>query len=228
MKLLVSISTISLLFHLLLPAAVQAQTPPSDYEISNFNSFHAAIYRGEIKKIEKHILDGADVEQTDNFGRTALHIAAYQSNEEVFKQLINAGSNVNAFENDRYDVVTIAAVANDLPMLLLALENGGDPKNMTSPYDGTALIAAAHLGHVEIVKALLKAGSNIDHINNLAWTALIEAVVLGDGGPKHTAIVKDLLAYGANRNIGDRDGVTPLTHAKTRGYKEIVHVLETK
>ncbi len=58
-----------------------------------------------------------------------------------------------------------------------------------------------------------------DHVNKLGWTALLEAVILGDGGKTHTEIVRLLVEAGANPNIADRDGVTPLAHAKKRGYR---------
>ena len=130
-----------------------------------------------------------------------------------------AGADPNALEADRYDIVTIAAVANDLPTLQVALELGGNPKNVTSRYDGTALIAAAHLGHVEIVRELIRAGAPLDHVNNLGWTALIESIVLGDGGPRHTATLAALIDAGANVNLADRSGATPLQLARGRGYK---------
>ncbi len=95
-----------------------------------------------------------------------------------------------------------------------------------SPYDGTALIAAAHLGHAGIVKELIAAGAPLDHVNNLGWTALMEAVVLGDGGPRHAETVQALLEAGANPGIADRQGVTPLQHAHMRGYARIVTLLE--
>jgi ankyrin repeat protein len=102
---------------------------------------------------------------------------------------------------------------------------GGDPAEITSPYDGTALIAAAHLGHVEVVRALIEAGAPLDHVNNLGWTALIEAVILGDGGPDHVATVRALVEAGADRSIADRDGLTPLDHAERRGYTEMIAIL---
>jgi ankyrin repeat protein len=111
-------------------------------------------------------------------------------------------------------------------MLKLALEGGASAKNVTSPYDGTALIAAAHLGHVEVVQILIRAGAPLDHINNLTWTALMESIVLGDGGKRHTETLRALVAAGANVNIPDRAGVTPLAHARGRGYKEMTGILE--
>jgi ankyrin repeat protein len=66
---------------------------------------------------------------------------------------------------------------------------------------------------------------DVNHVNDLGWTALLEAVILGDGGPTHTEIVRELLAHGADRRIADRDGVTPLQHARQRGYAAIVRLL---
>jgi len=108
----------------------------------------------------------------------------------------------------------------------LAIELGNNPGRTTSPYRGTALIAAAHLGRVEAVRRLIAAGAPLDHVNNLGWTALMEAVVLGNGGSDHQQVVRLLLAAGADRSITDRDGVTPLTRARARGYTEIVKLLE--
>jgi ankyrin repeat protein len=140
--------------------------------------------------------------------------------------LAGAGAELNALERDRYDIVTIAAVANDLPTLHLALELGASAKNVTSRYDGTALIAAAHLGHVEIVRALIRAGAPLDHVNNLGWTALIESIVLGDGGARHTETLRALVQAGANVNLADRDRQTPLMLARRRGYAQMVELLQ--
>ncbi len=127
----------------------------------------------------------------------------------------------------RYDIVTIAAGrrrradAQDG-----ARRAAARPTNITSPYDGTALIAAAHLGHDEVVRTLIAAGAPLDHVNNLGWTALIESIVLGDGGKRHVACLEALVKAGANVNIADRSGATPLALAKRRGYGEMVAILE--
>ena len=99
-------------------------------------------------------------------------------------------------------------------------------KLVTSIYDGTALIAAAHLGHDCVVKVLIRSGAPLDHVNNLGWTALIEAVILGDGGPRHVETVRALVEAGANVNIADRQGATPLQHARSRVYAGISAILE--
>jgi len=134
---------------------------------------------------------------------------------------------MNLLDNDLYDVVTIAAVADDPEMLSAAILVGNKPDLTTSVYDGTALIAAAHLGHDEVVRRLIKAGAPLDHINNLHWTALIESVVLGDGGKRHVETARALVKAGADITIGDRNGVTPLQHAQKRGYDEMIKVIQS-
>ena len=101
-----------------------------------------------------------------------------------------------------------------MPTLKVALAIGGSAKNVTSRYDGTALIAAAHLGHDGVVRKLIRAGAPLDHVNNLGWTALIESIVLGNGGPRHVATLKALVEAGANVNLADRSGTTPLALAR--------------
>jgi ankyrin repeat protein len=207
----------------------QAQVPPSAVEKSTYTGLHAAAARGDAAAIRK-ILAGKPavlVDATDGRGRTPLHVAAFGRHHEAMRALVAAGAKPNALENDRYDIVTIAAVADDVPTLKLALELGCSAKNVTSRYDGTALIAAAHLGHDEVVRVLIAAGAPLDHVNNLHWTALIESIVLGNGGPRHTATLKALLDAGASTRLADRLGRTPLELARGRGYAEMQRMLES-
>ena len=122
--------------------------------------------------------------------------------------------------------MTIAAVRDDVPTLSALLAAGASAKLITSIYDGTALIAAAHLGHDGVVRQLIQAGAPLDHVNNLGWTALIEAVILGQGGSRHVETVRALVEAGANASIADRNGVTPLEHARRRGYAPMVAIIE--
>ena len=202
------------------------QIPPSASEVARYEGLHQAAYRGDVAAISALIAAGAELEARDPSGRTPAHVAVFASHDLALRALADAGANLNALENQAYDIVTIAAVANDLKILDLALSLGASPANVTSPYEGTALIAAAHLGHHAVVKRLIEAGAPLDHVNNLNWTALIEAVVLGDGGPDHVETVQALVDAGADKNIADRQGVTPLEHARAREYVNIIAILE--
>jgi ankyrin repeat protein len=207
-----------------LPAS--AQIAPTPAELRAYGGLHAAAARGDVAEIEKRIAAGEDKEAADDRARTPLHVAAYQKQYEAGRALIRLGADPNKLEIDRYDIITIAAVANDLPMLRLALDGGGNPRAVTSRYDGTALIAAAHLGHVEVVRMLIAAKAPLDHVNNLKWTALIESIVLGDGGRNHTETLRALVEAGADVNLPDGSGATPLKLAKSRGYREMAAILE--
>ncbi|MEO9875581.1 MAG: ankyrin repeat domain-containing protein [Anderseniella sp.] len=201
------------------------QVAPSATELAKYDGLHAAAHEGDTVRIKSLIGSGADLKQTDGRGRTALHVAAFASHDNVVEALAGAGADPNQQENDKYDIITIAAVANDADMVRTAVNAGGDAKNITSIYGGTALIAAAHLGNWESVQVLIEAGAPLDHVNNLGWTALIEAVVLGDGGPRHVKTARLLVKAGADRSIADRTGNTPLELARKLGYEEMIRAL---
>jgi uncharacterized protein len=211
---------------LLQPAGTFAQIPPSPSELRIYAGLHAAAAKGDADEIESLIAAGEKPNVQDSHSRTPLHVAAFGSHHAAARALLRLGANPNALDAQRYDIVTIAAVRNDLEMLKLAIAAGTNPRAITSPYDGTALIAAAHLGHAEIVRELIAAKAPLDHVNNLGWTALMESIVLGNGGKNHTATLEALVKAGANVNIPDRAGITPLGHARARGYAEMVKILE--
>lgn len=209
-----------------LGAASWAQTAPSSADIAGYDGLLLAAHDGDVSEISRLVAGGEDPNIRDRRGRTPAHVAAYASHDAALAALAKAGADLNALEGQSYDVVTIAAVADDPELMSLALDLGNRPDLITSPYDGTALIAAAHLGHVDVVRRLIEAGAPLDHVNNLGWTALIEAVVLGDGGANHEAVVQLLVNAGADRTIADNSGVTPLEHARARGFLGMVSLLE--
>ncbi len=203
-----------------------AQVPPSPGEIAGYQGLHAAAQRGDVAQIARLLKGGAAIDATDGAGRTPLHVATFARQPAAVRALMEAGANHARLEQGRYDAVTIAAVADDEDTLRTLLTLGASAKLTTSRYDGTALIAAAHLGHDGVVRQLIAAGAPLDHVNNLHWTALIESIVLGDGGTRHQATLKALVEAGANLQLADRNGQTPLMLAKSRGYAAMVAMLE--
>nr|WP_326541721.1 ankyrin repeat domain-containing protein [Pseudorhodoferax sp.] len=201
-----------------------AQTAPSAAEAARYTGVLAAAQRGDLAALDR--LAPADLQVRDGQGRTALHVATFARQHAVIRRLAATGADLGALENDRYDAVTIAAVADDEDTLRLLLSLGASAKLVTSRYDGTALIAAAHLGHAGVVRQLIAAGAPLDHVNNLHWTAAIEAVVLGDGGARHQDTLAALIAAGANLRLADRQGLTPLALARARGHTAMVAMLE--
>ena len=208
------------------PAPAVAQIAPSAAEVARYRGLHAAANSGDLAAIEKLVAQKADVNARDPYGRTPLHVATYARREGAIRALVKAGADLGLLENDRYDAVTIASVANDENTLHVLLSLGASARLTTSRYDGTALIAAAHLGHDGVVKQLIAAGAPLNHVNNLHWTALIESIVLGDGGPRHVATLQALVDARANLQLADRNGNTPLKLAQARKYRKMVEILE--
>ena len=209
----------------LVVTSARAQVAPDAAEITRYSGLHAAAQQGDLAVVERLAASRAATETRDAHGRTPLHVATFAKQREVIRALAKAGAELGALENDRYDAVTIASVADDEETLRVLLASGASAKLVTSRYDGTALIAAAHLGHDGVVRQLIRAGAPLDHVNNLHWTALTESIVLGNGGARHVATLRALLEAGASTRLADRDGRTPLARAQGRGYDEMVAIL---
>ena len=181
---------------------------------------------GDVAAIKGALAAGVKVDVRDGEGRTPLLIATHSNQVEAARVLIAAGADANAKDDIQDTPYLYAGAEGRNEILKMTLAHGANLKDINR-YGGTALIPAAHHGHPETVAILLATAIDKDHVNKLGWTALLEAIILGDGGPTHTKIVKLLVDAGANVNIADSDGVRALTHAKRRGYREIVEILQS-
>ena len=183
-----------------------------------------AARRGDTGEVRRLLDEGAAVTARDPEGATALVAAAYGNHLESARALVAAGADVNAEDRTEQSAFLIATSENYLELLDLTLAAGADV-NAKDSYNGTGLIRAAERGHAEVVRRLLATPIEVDHVNRLGWTALLEAIILGDGGPGHTRTVRLLVDAGADVNLPDGDGVTPLAHARQRGQEEIAGIL---
>lgn len=179
---------------------------------------------GDATLVRKLLGAGASPHAADERGRTALLLALYQRHGEAARALIHAGADVNHKDDQANSAFLLAAASGQVELVRLTLAHGADPHS-TDRYRGTALTAASQQGSPEVVKLLLQAGVPVDHVNALGWTALLEAIVLGDGSARYEHVVQLLLDAGADANLADRDGVTPTRHARERGYKTMVKML---
>ena len=155
-----------------------------------------------------------------------LLAAAAANDVAAARELIDDGADVNAKDASQESAYLIATseVGDDPTLLELTLDAGASVNDKDS-FNGTGLIRAAERGHARIVRRLLETDIEIDHVNRLGWTALLEAIVLGRGGSDHVETVRALVETGASVDVADSDGVTPLAHARRRGYDAIVRIL---
>jgi ankyrin repeat protein len=135
--------TLALAFGLALGPTAAAQRPPSTQEVGAYRVLFAAAHAGDDAAVAREVAAGAPIDARDAHGRTPLIVASRAGRAGAMRALAGTGANPNALDRDRYDIVTIAAVANDVPTLALAL--GASARNVTSPYEGTALVAGADL-----------------------------------------------------------------------------------
>jgi ankyrin repeat protein len=167
---------------------------------------------------------GADRETTDDRRRTPLLLAVTNDRVDVAHVLVALGANPDALDAQHDTPWLVTGVTGSVPMLEALLPAHPDLA-VRNRFGGLSVIPASERGHVEYVRRVVQTGIDVNHVNDLGWTALLEAAILGDGGPRHQEIVRILVAAGADRSIADKHGVTALQHAQRKGYREIAAVL---
>ncbi|MBP2585555.1 ankyrin repeat protein [Streptomyces sp. PvR006] len=186
----------------------------------------AAAAHGDTAAVRAALAAGARVGARDRRHRTPLLHAARHDHVDTARVLLAAGADPNA-QDDRCDSPwLVTGVTGGVAMMRTLLAAGPDLR-LTDRYGGTALIPAAERGHVAYVRAVLaETAVDVDHVNRLGWTALLEAVILGTGGRAHQDVVALLLAAGADPGIRDPHGDTALDHATRHGLAEVADLLK--
>lgn len=189
------------------------------------NGILEAVQNNQVDLVKEYLKNGADVNATNKSEQSLLLIATLSNNIPMAELLVAKGANVNQQDNRKDSPFLYAGAAGHLELVKLYLKNGAR-FDVFNRYNGSALIPACERGHIAVVKLLANtANYPINHVNRLGWTALMEAVVLGNGSKKFKEIVQILIDAGCDINIPDNDQITALQHAKARGHVEIVSVL---
>jgi ankyrin repeat protein len=198
---------------LLMTGAAEAQTGLLD-----------AAGRGDLAAVNRLIAAGADLEQRDGQRQTPLLLAVAGNHVAVASALLAAGASPNAQASNQ-DTPWLLAGASGRTEIIAAMLPLKPDLSLRNRYGGNALIPACERAHVETVKLLLTSGIDVNHVNNLGWTCLLEIVILGDGGPRHREVARLVLDAGADPNLADKDGVSPLQHARKRGQNEVAKLI---
>lgn len=168
---------------------------------------------------------GADLETRDTNRRTPLLLAVTDDHLETARLLVHLGADPDALDGQHDTPWLVTGVTGSVPMAELLLSVDPD-LTVRNRYGGLSIIPASERGHADYVERVARTEIDLDHINDLGWTALLEAVILGEGSDRWQRVVRSLLEHGADPSIADRDGITPLQHARNRGFTEIAHLLE--
>ncbi len=184
-----------------------------------------AAERGDLPAIERSIAAGAPIDATDAAKQTPLLLAVRNDQLAAALRLIDAGASINAQAANQDTPWLLAGALGRTAMLRHMLPKGPD-FGIRNRFGGNALIPACERAHVDTVAFLVTTPIDVNHVNNLGWTCLLEIVILGDGGPRHVEVTKLVLAAGANPNIADKDGVSPLRHARQRNQRDVAALIE--
>ena len=198
-------------------AAILGSPPPADPNAALL----AAAQHGDADQLAVALRAGADIETRDAAGRTPLLLAAAGDHLAAARVLVALGASPDAYDDRRDTPWLVTGVTGSVAMADVLLPVHPDLR-LTNRFGGVSIIPASERGHAAYVRRVAAAGIDVNHVNDLGWTALLEAVILGDGGPAHQEVVAGLLAAGADPRIADRDGVTALEHARRRGQAAIV------
>ena len=189
--------------------------------------YFTALRNGDFITVKNQLKNSIDINSKDANNETGIIIATDRNDITMVKLLLEHDASIN-IASDKIDntPIMIASVKGYEDIAQLLIEKSNPDMTILNGYGGTALIPACERGHIEVVKLLLeKTNVKVNHINRLGWTALLEAIVLSNGGKSQQEIVRLLLAHGADKNIADKNGITPLEHAKKKGFKELVDIL---
>ncbi|XP_023673698.1 KN motif and ankyrin repeat domain-containing protein 1a isoform X1 [Paramormyrops kingsleyae] len=182
---------------------------------------YLSAFRAVSPAVLKHIVNMAD-----GNGNTALHYSVSHSNFDIVKRLLDADiCNVDQQNKAGYTPIMLAALAaveaeKDM-RVVEELFSKGDVNAKASQAGQTGLMLAVSHGRMDMVKALLVCGANVNIQDDEGSTALMCASEHG-----HAEIVKLLLAQpGCDATLSDNDGSNALSIALEAGHKDIAVLL---
>lgn len=193
--------------------------------MDNAQLFEAAA-AGNQELAARLVADGCDVNARDKGMRTPILVAAQNKHYALVEWFAQNGADINAQDNKCFNPFIQGCIGGDVKLVELMVRLGTDLRVLTR-FGGNGLTPAAEKGHEDVVKFLLENTSiNVNHTNNVGWTALIEAIILNDGGEKMQRIIRMLLEHDADPNMTDEWGVPPVELARRKGYKEIEEIIK--
>ena len=200
----------------------------NETDYSTGTALHTAVGQGNSSLVKQLIDHGADIEALSELnGARALHMAIDFDERTIIELLLDNGADIEAQDGERRRPLHRATGSGLNRVVELLLERGAEINAREGFYDTTPLMQAADNGRLETVKLLLSRGAEINMIDNRGFSALSLASQLqsfrnvGNG-----SLIKFLVDQGADLDVRNAHGQTPLDYARTRGWENIAEVLQ--
>lgn len=182
---------------------------------------HAA-YRNDLAILELLLFKGeATVNTANDYGATALYVAAASADADLIERLLRAGADPNAGLLSGESPLMVASNRGRLDAAKLLLEYGADPNVKEMSGGQTALMWAAAEQHPEVVDLLIKHKADVNALSVTGSTPLMFAARQGNA-----FIADQLINAGARVNDGmTKSGLTPLMIASIGGFEGLARIL---
>lgn len=185
-----------------------------------------AAEQGDQARVAALLDQGVDINARDKGKRTPILVAAQNKHYDLVRFFAKRGADIDAQDNKSFNPFIHGCINNDPELVKIMVGLGTDLTRLTR-FGGNGLTPAAEKGHEEIVMFLLEnTDINVNLTNTVGWTALIETIILNDGGEKMQRIMRALLEHGADPRMTDEWGVPPIELARRKGYHAMVAILE--
>jgi ankyrin repeat protein len=205
----------------------EARERPRASRAAAERSLLEAASQGDADAAALALRDGARIEVRDGSRRTPLLLASTYDRVDAARLLVLMGADPDALDGRHDTPWLVTGVTGSVAMLETLLP--ADPDlTIRNRFGGISVIPASERGHVDYVRRVVQTRIDVNHVNDLGWTALLEAVILGDGSARYQEIVRILLDAGADPAIADGDGVTALEHATASGQLEVARILRAR
>ncbi|AQP53544.1 hypothetical protein CBF34_00310 [Vagococcus penaei] len=166
---------------------------------------------GELTKFLAQVTPSTK-EVTNHKGQSALMLVVLANDLAKVAQLLSLGLDANHQDNGELSPF-IAAAANGFSDIFSLMVTYQPDLTQVNRFGGTALLPSSEKGFIEVVQTALEAGVPVNHVNRLGWTAIQEAVILGDGGYLYQDIIEELSHYGATYHHQDYTKRTVVDYA---------------
>jgi ankyrin repeat protein len=171
---------------------------------------------GKVDAVKRLLAEGANIETTDQQGRTVLHVATAFGQTDVVRMLLTAGAHVNAGSGKRTTPLHIAAASGKTDIVKALLAAGARVDVADRDGNEPLHLAVANPTNEHIVKDLLRAGAKVDVANNDGMQPIHLAAKSAGAGT-----VQTLLASGADSDAVALHGLRPLHVVAQGGAQKI-------